>query len=61
MAARYQHLTGGILADVAQWVGGLIRGGPTTLTTAALRAPKSLVETADETTYVEGPRCKQRG
>ncbi|MFC8227714.1 hypothetical protein [Streptomyces sp. NPDC057287] len=25
MAARYQHVTGGILADVAQRVGGLIR------------------------------------
>ncbi|WP_443074835.1 tyrosine-type recombinase/integrase [Streptomyces sp. NBC_01431] len=25
MAARYQHVTGGILADVAQQVGGLIR------------------------------------
>lgn len=24
MAARYQHVTGGILADVAQRVGGLI-------------------------------------
>lgn len=25
MEARYQHVTGGILADVAQRVGGLIR------------------------------------
>ncbi|MFF3243308.1 hypothetical protein ACFYWY_06115 [Streptomyces sp. NPDC002870] len=25
MAARYEHVTGGILADVAQRVGGLIR------------------------------------
>ncbi len=25
MAARYQHVTGGILADVAQRLGGLIR------------------------------------
>ncbi|WP_425315183.1 tyrosine-type recombinase/integrase [Streptomyces scopuliridis] len=62
MAVRYQHVTGGILADVAQRVGGGSSGRwPRTPTRAGRKAPKGPVETVDETTSVEGPRCEQRG
>ena len=62
MAARRQHVTGGILADVAQRVGGLVREVARTPRRVGRRAPKSLVETADETTTnVEGPHREAVG
>ncbi len=56
MAARYQHVTGGILADVAQRVGGLIWEVAKDADGGWPEALKGLVETVDETTKQRRPR-----
>ena len=61
MAARYQHVTGGILADVAQRVGGLIWEVAKDPEKSGPEGTESLVETAHETTNVEGPHRKRWG
>jgi hypothetical protein len=53
MAARYQHVTGDILRDVAERVGGLtweVAEAPD-----KVRGATSLVETVDEVGHDEGP------
>ncbi|MFD4907104.1 tyrosine-type recombinase/integrase [Kitasatospora purpeofusca] len=57
MAARYQHVTGGILKDVAKRVGGLIWKVANGATPAPRRLLNRGVETAVETANDEGPDC----
>lgn len=59
MAARRQHVTGGILADVAQRVGGLVREVAQDAEESGPEGSEKSRETADETTNVEGPHRKR--
>ncbi|WP_407566011.1 tyrosine-type recombinase/integrase [Streptomyces sp. 184] len=55
MAARYQHVTGGILGDVAKRVGGLVWDVAQGTDEVGRGSPKRPVETTDGTTNHDEP------